>query len=186
MNRTAWTKRLIAAGVAAGVIAWMSPLGRGLRSRLAATKRYEGAVAAYMLEDVDRARALFGEVARDYPDLPIGALAELKIAFLAYDEERDPAGAERLFREFLEKHPETILHLPESPKAFEYYGELQLVAYFFLGRIAQDRGDPREARRWYDRVVETGSVNPANYIIGETKTIIRRLDGAGGMGEGHE
>ena len=161
---------LLVAGLGIAALAFV----RQAQRRVAANEHYDRAVAAYMLYDVDRARALFGELAREYPDLSIGVLSELKIAFLYYDA-GDLNEAQARFWQFLQDHPQTISHLPETPRR-DYFGELQLVAYYFLGRIAQDQGDHETARKWFETVLETGSRNPANIIVADTHDIVRRLD----------
>lgn len=156
----------------------------GVRYRIAANEHYDKAVAAYMFGDVGGAHTLFAEVARDYPDLSISPLAELKQAFLVYDEDKDVDRAKALFNKFLEDHPATIIHLPDWPReGHEYYGELQLVAYFFLGRIAHDRSDLSEARRWYEHIIETGSRNPANYIVAQCRSFLDSIDRLKKMGD---
>lgn len=147
----------------------------GLRRKLRAQRLYERAVAQYMLQRVDDSEATFHELAQHFGDLPIGALAELKIAFIAYDEHENLDRAEQLFHEFLDTHPQDVMYLSQAPLP-DYEGELQLVAYYFLGRIAQDRGDTPGARRWFERIVTRGSRNPGNMIVGETATLLRHMD----------
>ena len=166
-----WLGLVPVAAVAVGVLlsGWLH-----LRRHARAIEAFDAATAAYMMYDVAKAKALFDQVARDYEELPVGALAELKVAFLVYDEAGDLDEAERLFVRFLETHRETVLHLPQTPQQFEYHGELELVAWHFLGRIAKDRGRPDEAHRWFQRIVETGSRNPANYIVSEARATVAR------------
>ena len=175
MRRRSVIAVVIVAVALVALAAWISPPGRSLRRRVAANALYEHAVAAYMLSDIEESRAGFAEIAQRYRDLPIGALAELKLAFFAYDEDKDIEGAEVMFRRFLQAHPEGITFFLESP-APEYEGELELVAEFFLGRIAQDRSRDREARRIFEAIVAKGSRNEANLIVAETKTILRRME----------
>lgn len=149
------------------------PAGLRVRRRSQASRAFEAAVAAYMFYDVEKAKRLFADVAVAYGDLPIGALAELKVAFLTYDEDGDLDRAEALLLRFCETHPQTVLHLPQTAQRFEYFGEVDLVAWFLLGKIAADRGRGTEARQWFERVVETGSRNPANYIVAESRSMLR-------------
>jgi len=162
---------MLAAVVIGGVLcpAWLT-----LRRHTRALAAFNSAVATYMMYDVGKARQMFSDVARDYEDLSIGALADLKAAFLVYDEQKDLDEAERLFKRFLEDHPETLLHLPETPENFEYHGELQLVAWYFLGQIAEDHGHAEDANRWFRRITDAGSRNPANYIVSEARAIVAR------------
>ncbi|MFH0964824.1 MAG: tetratricopeptide repeat protein [Planctomycetota bacterium] len=147
------------------------------RRRLAADRLYEKAIGHYMLERVDESLATFKEIASRYADLPLGALAQLKIAFLTYDQWHNLDKAESLFREFLDKHPDGVMYLSEVSLP-DYDGELELVAYYFLGRIASDRGRPDEARAWFDKILARGSANPANMIVGETTVLVRQMDEA--------
>ena len=115
-------------------------------------------------------------MAQAYGDLPVGALADLKRAFLIYDEDGDLDRAEKLFIKFLDDHPEPVLHLPATPQAYEYFGELEVVAWFFLGKIAVDRSDPSAARIWFEKIVKTGSRNPANSLVAATRSILRKMN----------
>ena len=58
----------------------------------------------------------------------------------------------------------------------DYEGELELVARFHLGCIAQDRHDAETAREYFRRIIASGSRNPANLIIAETRSRLRRMD----------
>ncbi len=165
---------VIAVVVGALWIAW-STLSRHTR----AIDDYESAVAAYMMYDVEEAKRLMTEVSREYGDLPIGALAELKTAFLVYDDGGDLDEAERRFQRYLDTHPDTVLHLPQTPEDFEYYGELQLVAWYFLGRIAEDRGQRDRAVGFFARVAEAGSRNPANFVVSDARSFIERFEREG-------
>ena len=172
----------VLAAVLAGLAA--TPWAWNFRRRVGSIRLYEHAVGQYMLKDVAGSRAAFEKLARRYADLPIGALAELKLAFLAYDEDRDLDQAETMFREFLERRPDGVMFFPESP-APEYEGELALVAEFFLGRIAYDRGNIAEARSRFERITAKGrSKDGANLIVAEAKTILRRMNESGESGEG--
>jgi len=172
-------KRIAAALLLAVACGVALPAALKVRRASNAIRAYEAGVAAYMLYDVPKARHHFAQVARTYGDLPLGALAELKVAFLAYDEAGDLDEAQRLFEHYLDTHPQTVVHLPQTPQRFEYFGELELVAWYFLGRIADDRGDRAEARRWFERIVRTGSRNPANFIVSETRLILKQADAPG-------
>jgi len=168
---------VVIAAVLAGLA--VTPWARSFRRRVAANRAYEHAVAAYMLSNIAESRATFQKLAREYPDFPIAALAELKLAFLAYDEDRDLDRAEALFGEFLETHPGGVMFFPESP-ALEYEGELALVAEFFLGRIAYDRGNMAKARSHFEGItVEGRSKDEANLIVAEARTILRRMNEGG-------
>ncbi len=155
--------------VSALSVAW------SVRRHAKAIDDYESAAAAYMFYDAGKAMSLFRQVAAEYADLPIGALAELKYAFLVYDEERDRVRARKLFAAFNEKHPDPVLHLPQPPQRFEYFGDVRLVAWYFLARIAQDEGATAEARSWLEKIVDTGSSNPSNFILAEAKETLKGM-----------
>lgn len=155
------------------------PSVRRFRRRLAGQKLYERAFAAYMLGDVERSETTFGEVASRYGDLAIGSMAQLKIAFMAYDEHKDADRAEELFRAFLDEHPDGLLRTLDSPLP-DYEGELELVAYYFLGRIALDRGDTDAAREWLERIADRGSCNPANVIVAASSDLLRKIEARAG------
>lgn len=131
-------KRIVIIVIVLAVVAAVSTTD--LRRKLRAQRLYEKAVAHYMLQRVDASEAAFRELADHYQDLSIGALAELKFTFIAYDQYDDLDRAEQLFLAFLQTHPDDVMYLSQLPLP-DYEGELQLVAYYFLGRIAQDRGD---------------------------------------------
>ena len=151
---------------------------RGLRRQLTAERRYEQAIAAYMNQQPQRSLELFEDVAEEFSDLPVGALCQLKVAFLLYADHGNLQQAESLFRAYLDTHPKTVFFVADSPVA-EYEGELELIAYYFLGRIAQDRGNLTQARRWFDKIVNAGSRNPGNYIVSEAKSAVREMASEG-------
>jgi len=66
---------LIALGLALflAAVMWQSPPVRHVRKRLAAHAMYEKAVSAYMSDDVEKSRPRFGEIARQFADMPIGS-----------------------------------------------------------------------------------------------------------------
>ena len=160
--------------VLVGLAVRLAPAIRRYHRSVLATRLYDRAVASYMITDVDECEAIFEQIADLYGDLPIGAMAELKIAWLAYDQHQDLGRAEALFSAFLDKHPDGVLYLSETPLP-DYEGELEIVAWYFLGRIARDRGDMEAARSWFQRVDERDSRNPANIVVGETRAILRRM-----------
>lgn len=155
--------------VAVIIMSW-GTVGR----RLTAKRLYQKAVAAYMLKQVDECEKLFEVIADRYGDLPIGALAELKIAFLSYDQHEDLNGAETLFLRFLKDHPDGVMYISDAPLP-EYNGELELVAFYFLGKIAIERGDNQQGESWFKRIVKQGSRNPANIMVGQTKALLQRM-----------
>ena len=159
----------------AALAAWLAPAVRRYHRSVIASRLYDRAVASYMIENVDECEATFKEVAGRFGDLPIGAMAELKIAWLAYDQHQDLDRAETLFTAFLDKHPEGVLYLSDTPLP-DYDGELETVAWYFLGRIAHDRGNVEVARSWFERVDQQGSRNPANIVVGDTRAILRRMN----------
>jgi len=115
-------------------------------------------------------------------------MAQIKLAFLAYDEDdgEDAAArrtrldrAEGLFKQYLDEHRERVMYLSNSPMP-DYEGELELVAWYFLGRIAGDRGSRAEQRRWYEKVAGTESRNPGNMIVSKVRVLLREMDEAGG------
>ncbi len=171
-RRIVYVRVLVSVAIVLGIVVGVLVPAHRVQRRVAATQHYDRAVAAYMMSDVAAARMLLAEVAQIYPDLSIGVLAKLKIAFLCYDEQ-DLEQASELFSRFLKEHPERIVHLPETPSR-EYFGELDLVAWFFLAKISRDRGDHETAHDWFKRILKTGSKNPANIIIAETRSIVRR------------
>jgi hypothetical protein len=156
------------------LLVWGVPRLRGLNRYLAAEHLYEQAVSAYMAEDVNRAQSLFEDVATGYADLPIGALSELKVAFLVYEDRHDLDRAETLVRRFLEQRSQRVRYFADSPTS-EYEGELDLVAYFLLARIAKARGDDEQTVHWLERIVQQGSDNPANHIVAEADNQLRRV-----------
>ena len=175
-------RKIILFGLVSAVVfigAVVCPAWWILRRHAQAHAAFNAATAAYMMYDVEKARQMFSKMARDYDDLSIGALADLKAAFLIYDEQGDLNEAERLFRRFLKDHPGTLMHLPQTPDNFEYHGELQLVAWYFLGRIAEDHGREEEAYRWFTSITDAGSRNPANYIVSEARAIVARRQRVG-------
>ena len=137
----------------------------------AAQNLYEHAVARYMLNDVNDCEIALRKVARNYPDLALGALAQLKLAFLAYDERGDIEGSRAQFQRYLDDHPESVMYLSRAPLP-EYEGELELVAYYYLGRIAQQQGQADVASKWFEKIIQQGSQNPANMIVGETRVLL--------------
>jgi len=167
-----WVGTVIAVTVAVGLL---TPRVLGIHRLRGAIAHYETAAAAYMLYDVEKAKQLFEEVATEYSDLPIGAMAELKHAFLVYDEDGDREEARELFERFDARHPDPVLHLPLTPQRFEYFGDVRLVAWYFLGKIAQDEGNASEARSWFEKVAKTGSSNPSNFILAESKAILMKM-----------
>jgi len=169
---------VIVVGVVLALLAGlaMTPQAHDFRRRMAANKLYEHAVAEYMHSNIEESRSAFAEIAAKHEDLPIGALAELKLAFFAYDEDKDLDRAEALLEEFLERHPDGVMFFLEWPSD-EYEGPLELVAEFLLGRIAYDRGNVAEARARYERIAADGrSKDPANLIVSEAKTLLRRMN----------
>lgn len=167
-----WIGAVIAVAVAAG---FLTPRVLGIHRLRGAIAHYETAAAAYMFYDVEKAKLKFKEVATKYGDLPVGAMAELKYAFLVYDEDGDREGARELFERFDKMHPDPVLHLPLTPQRFEYFGDVRLVAWYFLGKIAQDEGNASEARSWFEKVAKTGSSNPSNFILAESKAILMKM-----------
>ena len=172
---------VIVAIVAAVGLAASPGVKRFIR-RLAAQRQYEHAFAAYMMSDVDEAEKTFSEIASKYADLPIGVMAKLKVAFLAYDERKDLDRAEALFTQVLDEHPDGVLYLSDSPVP-DYEGELELVAHYFLGLIARERGDAAGARAWLEKVANQGSCNPANLIVAATSDLLRGMDADARKGE---
>ena len=171
---------IVAVVAVVALAAW--PGIRRFTRRLAAQRRYEHAFAAYMMSDVDESEKTFSDIARQYADLPIGVMAKLKVAFLAYDDRKDLDRAEALFTQVLDEHPDGALYLSDSPVP-DYEGELELVAYYFLGLIARERGDARAARVWLERVANQGSCNPANLIVAATSDLLRGMDADARKGE---
>jgi tetratricopeptide (TPR) repeat protein len=169
------SRNLWAAAAIAVVVGLLLPRVLGIQRLRRAIEAYEAAAAAYMFYDVDQAKQLFKEVAAEYGDLPLGDMAELKYAFLVYDEDGDRDGARELFERFDEAHPDPVLHLPQTPQRFEYFGDVRLVAWYFLGRISQDEGNAAEARAWFEKVEKTGSRNPSNFILAESTAILGKM-----------
>ena len=181
---------MVAVAVAA---AWLSPPAKRLRRSLAARKLYTHAVSRYMIHDVDGAAGTFQTIARQYGDLPIGATARVKLAFLAYDADDDEGPdshearrrrldrAEALFRRYLDEHPQSVMYLSSSPLP-DYEGELGLVAWYFLGRIAGDRGNTEEQRTWYEKIINAGSRNQGNMIVSKVTVLLRQMDEANASG----
>ena len=172
-------KRIVAVLVIFGITFAILLLATQARRRAAATRRYDRAVAAYMMADVTEARQRFLDVARDFEGLSVAALAELKVAFMAYDDGA-VVDAKAQFEQFLQRHPEPVVHTPESPRR-DYFGNLRIVATYFLGRIAEDRGAPEAARAWYERTLEEVDRNPGNIIIASTRDRLRLLADASEM-----
>lgn len=160
--------------ILAGLAVRFGPAVRSYHRSVTASHLYDCAVAYYMIRKVDECETTFAEIANLYGDLPIGAMAELKIAWLAYDQHRDLDRAEALFSAFLQNHPQGVLYLSDTPLP-DYDGELETVAWYFLGRIARDRGNAEAARSWFERVDKAGSRNPANIVVGDTRAILRRM-----------
>ena len=184
------TRRIVIAVVivaVAAVAVWLTPPAQHLRRKLAARKLYTHAVSRYMIQDVEGAAETFRTIARQYGDLPLGAMAEIKLAFLEYDADDDEGPhdtearnarldrAEALFRRYLDEHPHSVMYLSSSPLP-DYEGELELVAWYFLGRIAGDRGNTQEQCAWYQRIVETGSRNKGNMIVSKVTVLLRQMD----------
>jgi len=172
-GRRRWPWLILASAVV--VAAWFSPPARGLRRHFTVHDLYVQAVGAYMARDIEASRAIFSRIACDFGTLPVGALAELKVAFLVYDEDRDLERAESLFKAFLTRHPEGVVYVPQWPSN-DYEGELELVAWFFLGQIAQERHRDAEALRCFNRVLEIGSRNRANLIVAEVESRVRMME----------
>jgi tetratricopeptide (TPR) repeat protein len=168
-------KNLWAGAAIAIVVGLLFPRVLGVQRLRRAILEYEAAAAAYMFYDVDQAKHLFKEVAAEYGDLPLGDMAELKYAFLVYDDDGDREGARALFKRFADTHPDPVLHLPLTPQPFEYFGDVRLVAWYFLGKISQDEGNAAEARAWFEKVEKTGSSNPSNFILAESKAILGKM-----------
>ena len=172
------TKRFIAVTailvVLLSAVAVVVTSGGTFGRRLTAKRLYQKAVAAYMLKQVDECERLFEIIAERYDDLPIGALAELKIAFLSYDQHEDLNRAESLFHGFLKDHPDGVMYISDAPLP-EYNGELELVAFYFLGKIAIERGDNEQGVSWFERIVKQGSRNPANIMVGQTSALLQRM-----------
>ena len=176
---------LIAVGLLlAGAALWWSPPARRLRSAAAAQRLYGHAVSLYMINDLDGAAHAFRTIAERYHHLPIGAMARLKLAFLVYDadDNETPAAratrldrAEELFNAYLGEHPQSVMYLSNSPMP-DYEGELEIVAWYFLGRIAGDRGDTGRRRMWYEKVARTKSRNPGNMIVSKVTVLLREMD----------
>ena len=185
------TRRIVIVAVIAAVAAaaWLSPPAQRLRRSLAARKLYSHAVSRYMIQDVTGAAGSFRTIAQQYGDLPIGAMAEIKLAFLAYDVDDDEGPdshearrrrldrAEALFRRYLDEHPQSVMYLSSSPLP-DYEGELGLVAWYFLGRIAGDRGNTEEQRAWYEKIIDAGSRNKGNMIVSKVTVLLRQMDEA--------
>lgn len=171
------------------VAVWFSPPFRRFRRSYRAQKLYVHAISLYMAKDVDGAARTFQTIAQRYADLPIGAMAQVKLAFLAYDADDDEGPdshnartarldrAEKLFKNYLHEHPHSVMYLSNSPMP-DYEGELELVAWYFLGRIAEDRGNTAEQRVWYEKIASTESENPGNIIVSKVAVLLRETDEA--------
>lgn len=182
MKRRTITVLLVVLALLAGL--WFAPPVRRFRRSYRAQQLYVHAIALYMVVKVDEAKDTLEKIADRYAELPIGAMARIKLAFLAYDDDDNETEsqrqarldrAERLFTQYLDDHPQSVLYLSNSPMP-DYEGELELVAWYFLGRIARDRGNIDQALAWFHKVADTGSENPSNMIVGKTNVLLREME----------